>query len=100
LSGGKLEANDSSMNECLVRELREELGVESTIQDIALVQELHKDNTRYVELIWHAIFAADPVIAGKDIYNISGGELTDMAWIDRVGMDRLDVKPEMLKHFI
>lgn len=100
LPGGKLEANDESMKECLVRELREELGVESTIKDIALVQELHKDSTRYVELIWHAILEEDPVIEGKDFYKISGGELTDVVWIGRDGVDRLDIKPEMLKRFI
>lgn len=34
LPGGKLDAEDASMQSCLIRELQEELGVEATTRDI------------------------------------------------------------------
>ena len=97
LPGGKLEADDASLQTCLVRELQEELGVEATIKDIRFVQELHKDGTRYVELIWQASVMADPVHIQGDIYKTTHGELADIQWIKKDDLHNANVKPEFLK---
>ncbi|HEU5376140.1 MAG TPA: NUDIX hydrolase [Ktedonobacteraceae bacterium] len=95
LPGGKLDAEDQCLQDCLKRELREELGVEITIKDIRFVQELHKDDTRYVELIWQAALEGD--LTHEDIYKTSDGELTDIQWIKQDELGDANVKPAFLK---
>jgi 8-oxo-dGTP pyrophosphatase MutT (NUDIX family) len=97
LPGGKLDADDVSVQACLVRELQEELSVDAVIQRIRFVHELHKNDTRYVELIWQATLASDPVRIGENIYETSGNELTDIQWIKKDDLRDANIKPEFLK---
>jgi 8-oxo-dGTP pyrophosphatase MutT (NUDIX family) len=100
LPGGKLETDDASVQMCLVRELQEELGIYATIKNIRFVQELHKNDTRYVELIWEATLAGDPTLAQKNIYETSSGELTDIKWIIKSDLPDTNIKPEFLRELI
>jgi 8-oxo-dGTP pyrophosphatase MutT (NUDIX family) len=98
LPGGKLDADDENLQSCLIRELREELGIEAIInKDIRFVQELHKNNTRYIELIWEATLAVDLVLNQENIQKTSGNELTDIRWIKKEDLRNTNVKPEFLK---
>jgi len=98
LPGGKLDAEDVSMQKCLVRELREELGVETEIGAIRFVQELHKNNTRYVELIWNAMIIENQM--HEDISKISNGELEAAKWIPKNELQNIDVRPDFLKNLV
>jgi len=95
LPGGKLDEDDASLQACLKRELQEELGVEGIVKDIRFVQELHKNDTRYVELIWHAALEGD--LTSEDIYKTSDGELTDIQWVKQNELCDANVKPAFLK---
>ena len=95
LPGGKLDGDDTSLQSCLVRELKEELGVDAEIGTIRFVQELHKDNTRYVELIWSATIHGSP--PSEDISKISGGELEAVQWISKSELRNANIKPDFLK---
>jgi 8-oxo-dGTP pyrophosphatase MutT (NUDIX family) len=97
LPGGKLESEDASIQACLVREIKEELGVEAIVHDIHFVQELHKDATRYVEFIWKATITEDPVKVQGDIYKTTDGELADIRWIKKDELQANDVKPTFLR---
>lgn len=97
LPGGKLDAEDEDVRACLMRELQEELGAEATIHDIRFVQELHKNGTRYVELIWQALLASDPVSNRNRIGEISNNELADIQWVEKSDLRNINVKPEFLK---
>lgn len=101
LPGGKLDADDESLQTCLIRELKEELGVEPKLnKDVRFVLELHKDNVRYVELIWEATLLNDPGDHQKNIYEISDNELSDIRWFKKNDLHRISVKPEFLKEIL
>ncbi|HLP86317.1 MAG TPA: NUDIX hydrolase [Candidatus Paceibacterota bacterium] len=100
LPGGKLEIDDISLQECLVRELKEELGVDTIISNIRFVKELHKNDTRYVELIWETTITSNPAFTSENIYKISNGELIDIQWIKKGDLNNIEVKPEFLKNII
>lgn len=100
LPGGTLDSDDASVQTCLVRELREELAVEATIQDIRFVQELHKDGTRYVELIWKVTLVSDLTHIRGNIRDISRNELVDIQWIKKDNLHDTHVKPEFLKNLV
>jgi 8-oxo-dGTP pyrophosphatase MutT (NUDIX family) len=100
LPGGKLDQTDKDLQSCLERELKEELGIEIGIGDIKFVQELHKNNTRYVELIW-PVFLKIPIIIDKDkVYEISNKEIVDIVWVDKSNLDSIEIKPDFLINFI
>lgn len=98
LPGGKLDSDDTSVQDCLIREIKEELGVMSTINEIKFVQELHKNDTRYIELIWEASLSVDPCINQINIQEVSDGELIDIKWFDKENLHNENVKPEFLKN--
>ena len=98
LPGGKLDADDVSVEECLARELHEELGVESKIEEIRHVLELHKNDTRYVELIWNTTLHGDPTKQQEGIFEVSGHELEDIRWMSNEDMRGEVVKPDFLKN--
>lgn len=95
LPGGKLDVEDISLQDCLRRELQEELGIQIKIKNIRFVQELRKDDTRYVELIWQATLKNE--LGLSDIYKISDGELTDIRWFKQSELRNANVKPDFLK---
>ncbi len=97
LPGGKLDTGDVSVQACLIRELQEELGVDATIKNIRFVQELHKNDTRYVELIWESILVGDPVLTQRSIHETSNGELTNIQWFEKSDLRDANIKPEFLK---
>jgi ADP-ribose pyrophosphatase YjhB (NUDIX family) len=100
LPGGKLDTYDISLQECLIRELKEELDIETIIEDIKFVKELHKNNTRYIELIWKVVLISNPTFTPENIYKISDGELIDIQWVKKNNLCNIDVKPEFLKTLI
>jgi len=100
LPGGTLNAEDTSVQACLVRELLEELGTPATVGDIRFVQELHKDGTRYVELIWEAALATDPVNIRNRISEIPEDEIVDIQWIRKSNLDDVNIKPEFLRDLV
>lgn len=100
LPGGTLNTEDMNLQTCLVREIQEELGVKANIKDIRFVQELYKNDTRYVELIWQATLASVPIYNQKNIYETSGHELVDIQWIKKSDLHGTNVKPEFLKDFV
>lgn len=100
LPGGKVDPEDVSVQVGLVRELQEELGVEAEIKDIRFVQELQKDDTRYVELIWQATLTNGSVPTQEDIAGISDHELIDIQWIKKENLGNIDVKPAFLKELV
>jgi 8-oxo-dGTP pyrophosphatase MutT (NUDIX family) len=87
-----------SVQECLVRELQEELGVESKIGEIRFVIELHKDDTRFVELIWEATLLDDPIKSQEEIFEVSGHELEDIRWMSQNDVRAEVIKPDFLKN--
>lgn len=95
LPGGKLDAQDSSLQDCLKRELQEELGAQVKIEVIRFVQELHKEDTRYIELIWQAALEGD--LRLQDIQKTSNGELDGIQWVSQSELHSTNVKPEFLK---
>ncbi|SRR6266568_666553 len=95
LPGGKLDPEDATLQDCLKRELREELEVEIEVKDIRFVQELHRENTRYIEPIWRAELQGSLNL--EDIYKTSDGELVGIQWIERSAVRDTDVKPDFLK---
>lgn len=97
LPGGKLETDDISVQACLIRELQEELGTESIIKDIYFVQELHRDDARYVELIWRAILVNDLIYTHENISEMTDHELVDIQWIKKDNLHDFDIKPKFLK---
>lgn len=100
LPGGKLDTDDISLQECLIRELKEELDIKTIIKDIQFVKELHKNDTRYIELIWKVVITSNPTFTSENIYKISNGELIDIQWIKKNDLHNIDVKPEFLKTLI
>ena len=100
LPGGKLDTDDISLQECLSRELREELSIETIIKDIRFVKELHKNDTRYIELIWQTMLVSEPTFTPENIHKISSGELIDIQWVKKEDLHNIDVKPEFLKTLI
>ena len=100
LPGGKLDTDDINLQECLIRELKEELAIETTVEDVLFVKELHKNDTRYIELIWKVILTSNTTFNTKNIYKISSGELIDVQWAKKDDLHNIDVKPEFLKNFI
>lgn len=100
LPGGTLEAKDASLQACLVRELKEELGVDAVINNFRFIQELHKNDTRFIDLIWEATLSSDPIKRKEDIYETSHHELTDMQWINKSDLRNVNIKPEFLKGLI
>ena len=96
-----MDPEDESLQTCLARELKEELGVEAIInKDVRFVLESHKDNTRYIELIWGVNLHSDPISSEKNIYEISGNELSDVGWFKKNDLKDVDVKPDFLKNFL
>ncbi|MCX6783462.1 MAG: NUDIX hydrolase [candidate division WWE3 bacterium] len=95
LPGGKLDTQDSSLQDCLKRELQEELGTQIKIEAIHFVQELHKEDTRYVELIWQA--ALEINLSLQDIQKTSNGELDGIRWVSQSELRSTNVKPDFLK---
>lgn len=95
LPGGKLDDNDPSLQDCLARELKEELGITVVVNDIFLVQELHRDNTRYVELIWKAELKNHNF--HKNLYEASNKELIEARWVGQNELGDLNIKPTALK---
>jgi ADP-ribose pyrophosphatase YjhB (NUDIX family) len=100
LPGGKLDIDDLSLQAGLAREIQEELGVEAIIKKIRFVQELHKNNTRYIELIWQVGLASNSVYTQKNIFKKSNHELTDIRWIKKNDFHNINIKPEFLKDSI
>lgn len=98
LPGGKLDPEDENLQSCLIREMKEELGVKALPnKDVRFVLELHKNDTRYIELIWEATLLDNPVSLQKNIYEISGNELSDFQWFKKNDLHDINVKPEFLK---
>lgn len=100
LPGGKLDAEDQSLNLSLTREIKEELNIDINIGDIKFVKELHKNNTRYIELIWEVLLVSGIVPVKENIYELSNHELVDVKWIGFSDLNDNDIKPEFLKEYI
>jgi 8-oxo-dGTP pyrophosphatase MutT (NUDIX family) len=100
LPGGKLDADDENMQACLIREMKEELGIDAIIKNVRFVQELHKNDTRYVELIWETELISNLICLQGNISEISHNELSDIQWINKNDLREANVKPEFLKNLI
>lgn len=61
---------------------------------------MHKDDTRYVELIWQTILTSNAVPNQENIHEVSGGELTDIQWIKKSDLRKGNIKPEFLKDLV
>ncbi len=97
LPGGSLESTDASVQQCLKRELHEELGVTAQIGDIAFFQEMHKGDTRYIELVLKASLIQGELPTSESIQSVSDGELEDIRWVNEEALINIDVKPERLR---
>lgn len=98
LPGGKLDTEDASVQDCLLRELKEELGIDVRLGPVEFIQELHKDDTRYIEPVWQAVMTHPEQLPPLEkISIISSGELSHMDWFTKEDLAKVDVKPVLLK---
>jgi 8-oxo-dGTP diphosphatase len=102
LPGGKLEASDKNIKDCIKREIKEELGLEIKVKDVRFVKELEKNTKHYVEFIFEVDLINDDDIKNlvkQNINKISNGELTHIGLFGLEKLQDIDVKPEILKEF-
>jgi 8-oxo-dGTP pyrophosphatase MutT (NUDIX family) len=97
LPGGKVDFDDLDLKVAVARELQEEIGVTAKIGDVLFVQELHKNNIRFVEFIWEANVNGATLPTRETIRLVSGGELEDIAWISNDNLEKEDARPFFLK---
>lgn len=100
LPGGSLESTDASIQQCLERELHEELGVAAQIGDISFFQEMHKGDTRYIELVLKASIVRSESPTSESIRYVSGGEIEDIRWATEEDLIHIDAQPERLRKMI
>ena len=100
LPGGKLDEEDESLNVSLAREIKEELNIDIKIGNIKFIKELHKNNIRYIELIWQVSFIDGIIPVKENIYELSNHELVDIKWIGYGDLNDNNIKPEFLKEYI
>ncbi len=99
LPGGKLEQNDKNLVNCLTREIREELDLSVEIKEIIHAQDLRKDNSVYVEMIWKTEPISKLKVNSENILDISAGELEDVGLFSKKEVLDLDFKPEFIKNY-
>ncbi len=99
LPGGKLDESDDSIEDCLKRELIEELDLQINIKKILHAQDLLQKDTRYVEVIWEAEICSDLNVRSENILEVSGGELEDIRFFNKEEILNTDFKPEKLKEY-
>lgn len=97
LPGGSLESTDASIRQCLERELHEELGVAAQIGDVSFFQEMHKGDTRYIELVLKAFVVRGELPTSESIRYVSSGEINDICWATEEDLIHIDLKPERLR---
>lgn len=97
LPGGKVDPADHDLKTATVRELQEEIGATAEIGRMLFVLELHKNNTRFVELIWEVSVNGAALPTPETIRFVSGGELEDIAWISKDNLEKEDARPFFLK---
>ena len=98
LPGGKLENSDLNLEVCLTRELEEELRIKCKIDKIEYVKELHKNNVRYIELIWSTKIVSG-ILPDKDhIFLISNGELDAIQWVSKENLSDFNIRPDFIKN--
>lgn len=94
LPGGKIEEGEN-MKECLQREILEELGLESEIQNLAFVHEFQWSETSDITVEFFFIVK----ISEENIDAFTGKyaeqELKKISW--NILDDQLDIKPEFLQ---
>lgn len=97
LPGGSLESSDTSVQQCLQRELHEELGITAHIGNISFFQEMHRGDARYIELVLGASVIQGKLPPPESIRHVSDGELEDICWVNEHDLMHIDVKPERLR---
>jgi ADP-ribose pyrophosphatase YjhB (NUDIX family) len=99
LPGGKLDDEDVSMQDCLKREMLEELHAEIEIGKVLHTLEIQREDIRYVEIIWDSKLKSDLKTDKENIQQISNKELEDVQWFDKNTIKEIDFKPAFLKQF-
>jgi ADP-ribose pyrophosphatase YjhB (NUDIX family) len=105
LPGGHWELDYESLGSCAVREVEEETGFLTELNDIIFVQELRKPESVVIEVFWSGTIAAENTrdiqskIQHIDIDEDS--EIDKVAWFDKSSIKDIRVVPNsIVRHFL
>jgi 8-oxo-dGTP pyrophosphatase MutT (NUDIX family) len=94
--GGKPEAGETPA-ETLVRELREELGVEVDVKDLVSLGVFRADAANEPG---HAVIADVFEVSIADQEPVAAAEIAEMRWVAPDGVDRLEIAPLAAEYFL
>lgn len=105
LPGGHWEYSEESLNDCAVREVKEETGYLSETGDIIFCQEFRKNDATVLELYWGArISDKNKKSLDKDVNHSDtdkDSEIEQVKWFDKNDAEKIDIRPKAIaEHFI